>query len=268
MDRIDNSAWRTLFYGESVLFAFVDTELLKMELRFIAERIRQRVRRSSDFASTAWNPRLVDIPPGERFLVLAPHPDDDVIGCGGTILKLLAARKSVRIVYLSIQSSRDFSKTERLEEMAESLAILGVKDYSFLAEQFPSESEIVGLLGEELSSFKPESVFVPSPVENHDQHLKTFGAYVELGRKRKAPESAILYEVWTPLIPNMIVDVSQFMSKKLEAVAAHKTQTRDLDYGRAVESLDSYRAAMSTLKGYCEAFLMLSRADFLRTFRS
>jgi hypothetical protein len=112
----------------------VDTELLKMELRFIAERIRQRVRRFSDFASTAWNPRLVDIPPGERFLVLAPHPDDDVIGCGGTILRLLAARKSVRIVYLSIQSSRDFSKTERLEEIAESLAILGVKDYSFLAE--------------------------------------------------------------------------------------------------------------------------------------
>lgn len=67
----------------------------------------------------------------------------------------------------------------------------------------------------------------------------------------------------------MIVDVSQFMSKKLEAVAAHKTQTRDLDYGRAVESLDSYRAAMSTMKGYCEAFLMLSSADFLlRTFRS
>jgi hypothetical protein len=47
---------------------------------------------------------------------------------------------------LSIQSSRDFSKTERLEEIAESLAILGVKDYSFLAEQFPSETEIVGLL--------------------------------------------------------------------------------------------------------------------------
>jgi LmbE family N-acetylglucosaminyl deacetylase len=60
----------------------------------------------------------------------------------------------------------------------------------------------------------------------------------------------------------MIIDVSQFMSKKLEAVAAHKTQTRVLDYGRAVESLDSHRAAMSTLKGYCEAFLILSRADF------
>jgi LmbE family N-acetylglucosaminyl deacetylase len=214
----------------------VDSELLEMEFRFIAERTRQRVRWSSDFDSAAWNPRLVNIPPGERFLVFASHPDDDAIGCGGTIIKLLAPRKSVRIIYLSIRSSRDLSKRERLEEIVRSLAMHGAKDCWFFAEQFPSEREIVSLLEEESIVLRPESLFVPSPVENYDQDLEAFGAYVSYEKKRKTQESTIPYEVWTPLIPNMIVDVSQFMDKKLEAVAAHRTQMRDSDYVRAVES--------------------------------
>ena len=170
-----------------------------MELRFIAERMRQRVRRSSNFASIAWSPRFVDIPPGGRFLVLAPHPDDDVVGCGGTILKLLAVGKSVRIAYLSLQSSVDFARAERLAEIERSLVILGVKDFSFLAESFPPEDRLMSLLEKEISSRKYDSVFLPSPIENHDQHTALFWAFHRLnGRKVIWDMNAILYEVWTP----------------------------------------------------------------------
>ena len=61
----------------------------------------------------------MEIPPGNRFLVISPHPDDDVIGCGGTIAKLIDAGKEVRVVYMSIQT--DIQLTTRLDEISASL---------------------------------------------------------------------------------------------------------------------------------------------------
>jgi LmbE family N-acetylglucosaminyl deacetylase len=245
----------------------VGTDLLKMELRFIAERIRQRVRRSSNFVSTAWSPRFVDVPPGERFLVLAPHPDDDAIGCGGTILKLLAAGKSVRVAYLSLQSSVEYSRAERIAEVERAMAILGVKDFLFLEESFPSKERLVDHLEKEISSQDCDSVFLPSPIENHDQHTAVFWAFQELNRRKAIPGmNAILYEVWTPVVANMLVDISEFIHKKTEAIGAHGTQTAQVDFARAVEGLDSYRASMSGHKGYAEAFFFQTSSDLSRTF--
>lgn len=242
-------------------------ELLKMELRFIAERIRQRARRSSNFVSTAWSPRVVDIPPGEEFLVLAPHPDDDAIGCGGTILKLLAAGKSVRISYLSLQSSGEFSRVERLVEIERSLGILGVKEFSFLEESFPPKDRLIRALQKELFSHRYDSVFLPSPIDNNDQHTAVFWAFQELNRKKTVTDmNVILYEVWTPVVANMLVDISAFFRWKTEAIRAHATQTALVDYVRAVEGLNSYRASMSGHEGYAEAFFFQTSSDLLRTF--
>ncbi|MDD1773334.1 MAG: PIG-L family deacetylase [Methanomassiliicoccales archaeon] len=239
----------------------------RLELRYILERIRKRVSVAKNLSGSSWWPKEVEVPPGDRFLIVAPHPDDDAIGCGGTILKLVDAGRSVRIVYLSVQSSKDFSRRERLDEIARSLEIMGVKDHSFLSKEFPPKNEIADMVEKELSTFKPDAVFVPSPLENHDQHLETFEAYSELRKGRDGNEDTILYEIWTPLIPNMIVDITRFMDRKLDAVNAHRTQTKDLDYARAAEGLNKYRAAISTREGYCEGFMFLTRADFLRTFQ-
>jgi LmbE family N-acetylglucosaminyl deacetylase len=246
----------------------VEREAVRLELRYILERVKKRVSIAKGLSGSSWWPKDVEIPPGERFLVVAPHPDDDAIGCGGTISKLVHAGKTVRIVYLSIQSSTTFTKMERLNEIAMSLEIMGAKDYTFLAEVFPPKVEISELLKEELSTFRPDTIFIPSPLENHDQHLETFEAYAELSKRLPGDDCTMLYEVWTPLVPNMIVDITQFMDMKIDAINAHKTQTTDLDYSRAAEGLNAYRAAISAKKGYFEAFLTMNRADILRTFPS
>jgi len=246
----------------------VEREAVRLELRYILERVKKRVSIAAGLSGSSWWPKEVEIPPGERFLVVAPHPDDDAIGCGGTINKLVHAGKTVRIVYLSIQSSTTFTKMERLDEIARSLEIMDAKDYAFLAEVFPPKVEISELLKKELSIFRPDSTFIPSPLENHDQHLETFEAYVELRKRLPGDDYTVLYEVWTPLVPNMIVDITQFMDAKINAINAHKTQTTNLDFSRAVEGLNAYRAAISARKGYFEAFLTMNRTDILRTFPS
>ena len=246
----------------------MEREAVRLELRYILERVKKRVSIAAGLSGSSWWPKEVEIPPGERFLVVAPHPDDDAIGCGGTINKLVHAGKTVRIVYLSIQSSNAFTKTERLDETARSLEIMGAKDYSFLAEVFPPKVEISELLKKELSVFRPDTIFIPSPLENNREHLETFEAYAELRKGLPGDDCTVLYEIWTPLIPNMIVDITQFMDMKIDAINVHKTQTTDMDYSRAVEGLNAYRAAIFARKGYFEAFLTMNRNDILRTFPS
>ncbi len=133
-----------------------------MELRFIAERMRNRFSLADRLEGTAWSPKVMDLPPGRRFLVLSPHPDDDAVGCGGTIIKLLDSGAEVRVVYLSMQEG-DFSRDLRRNEIGSALHRLGVTDHRLREDEFPSAREAVGLIAEELRSYEPDSVFVPSP---------------------------------------------------------------------------------------------------------
>lgn len=236
-----------------------------MELRFIAERLRNRFSLADRLEGTAWNPKVMDLPPGRRFLVLSPHPDDDAVGCGGTIIKLLEAGAEVRVVYLSIQDG-DFTRDLRRNEISAALDRLGVKDHRLREEEFPSAREAVALISEELRSYEPDSVFVPSPFENHNEHLRTFEAYLGAVEAIRERPDALLYEVWGALMPNLLVPVDGVMQRKVTAILEHWTQVKDIDYVRVVQGMNGYRAATSGLEGYAEAYLHLPSADLVKMF--
>ncbi len=236
-----------------------------MELRFIAERMRNRFSLADRLEGTAWSPKVMEQPPGRRFLVLSPHPDDDAVGCGGTIIKLLDSGAEVRVVYLSMQDG-DFSPELRRNEIGSALDRLGVRDHRLREDAFPSGREAVALISEELRSYEPDSVFVPSPFENHNEHLRTFEAYMGAVEGIKERPDALLYEVWGALMPNLLVPVDGVMQRKVLAILEHWTQVRDIDYVRVVQGMNGYRAATSGLEGYAEAYLHLPSNDLLKLF--
>lgn len=227
--------------------------------------MRNRFSLADRLEGTAWSPKVMEHPPGRRFLVLSPHPDDDAVGCGGTIIKLLDSGAEVRVVYLSIQDG-DFSRELRRNEISSALDRLGVRDYHLREDEFPSAREAVALISEELRSYEPDSVFVPSPFENHNEHLRTFEAYLGAVDGLKERPDALLYEVWGALMPNLLVPVDGVMQRKVLAILEHWTQVRDIDYVRVVQGMNGYRAATSGLEGYAEAYLHLPSNDLLKFF--
>jgi LmbE family N-acetylglucosaminyl deacetylase len=222
----------------------MDRSSISLELRLIKEKIGRRISIAESLSNSAWDPKKVEVPPGDRFLVISPHPDDDVIGSAGTILKLLSLKKQVRTVFLSLPSRDSPSKEARKAEVLQSLRILGQEDFSLCESEFPASVRgVADLITPELERWKPDCIFVPSPLENQNQHLMAFEGYSQALRSSNCKAATALYEVWGMVIPNLVVDIV-----------------------RMARSLNEYRAISSNMKGFAEAFLYLEREELLKYF--
>ncbi len=243
----------------------MDYKSVKLELKLIYCRISRRVGIGKGLAKSSWNPKFVEVPPGERVLVLSPHPDDDAIGLGGTIIKMLERGSKVRVVYLSLPMKDASSREARKREALQALEIMGVSDFNIPDHDLPEPGLLRDLIVKEVKDYAPELVFVPSPLENHEHHLAAFTAYLEALRILGEVDTA-LYEVWGMIVPNMAVDITLEAERKAKAIAAYVSQVRAVDYITMVKGLNQYRAISAGSAGQAEVFLYLNRKDLLKLF--
>ncbi len=193
---------------------------------------------------------------GERLLILAPHPDDEVIGCGGLVAQHLREGRAVRVVVATdgaeaepSVSDRDGYRRRREDESRRALALLGEADLHFL--RFADralDDAVADRLREHLLEFKPDLICVPSPIEIHPDHLALSRAFCELVQRDPAlfADLAIarvaFYEVSQPLRPNTLVDITDVADRKYQAVTAHASQIAIRDYAAYARGLNAYRA--------------------------
>ena len=200
-------------------------------------------------------------------LVIAPHPDDESIGCGGALC--LHARRGDRssVVYLTSGElglkhlPRHDAWLTREREAAQAAKILGIAKMFFLrlADWFVSDAVEKGAakLRPILKRAKPGLIYLPHEQEWHPDHKASIGIVRKALGTIKLP---ILrgYEVWTPLTEfDHITDVTQVMTRKLRALRAHASQIAELDYARAVRGLNQYRGALAGKCAYAEVFQTL-----------
>jgi LmbE family N-acetylglucosaminyl deacetylase len=187
-------------------------------------------------------------------LVLAPHPDDETLGCGATIMRKLAAGTSVQIVIAtdgrywppSTKLSADALVEIREEEAHRAGAILGLprENIAFLRFEDGRLAEHRRLLRDHLvdrlDTMNPEEVFVPSIIDSHPDHrvLAELGRELVQVRRDRLPS---LYEYpiwfWDPRILRIrdllelrirIVRTEEFRPRKRAAITAYRSQVTNL----------------------------------------
>ncbi len=215
----------------------------------------------------------------ERVIIFAPHPDDDIIACGGTIAKHIQKGNELAITYISSgeAGSLSYSAEElaslRKEEARRAAAHLGVYDLIFLNNpdgyiSFTREplEQIVKLIREK----KPTMVYLPHEREANRDHQTTCQLVIEACKRAAGPwfqacgpdpwsvSSVLTYEVWTPLHTyNLVEDISDYIDVKLAALREHKSQIESIAYDEAVQGLNRFRGVMSGAGQYCECFQIL-----------
>lgn len=217
---------------------------------------------------TLWNPV------GNRVLVVAPHPDDESLGCGGSLVKHCAHGDSIKVVFLTAGEKGDFDRRygdeyvkQRRSDAVKALAKLGVSDCLFLDlpdQGLTAQREILERkLTSVLKEYLPTLIYAPSPWEPHHDHRTAFYAVYNLVREIVRPPVLALYEVGAPLIfPDVVVDVTTEMARKREAIASYRTEHHYQDYQTIIEALNIHRTyGLDRSVRHAEAFTLLSSEE-------
>jgi LmbE family N-acetylglucosaminyl deacetylase len=216
-------------------------------------------------------------PPGERIVVLAPHPDDETLGCGGTIRLLRKSGKQVKVLFLTSGDQADPSNPAskihhaeehitdysilREREAMKALKILGVSDYEFL--RFPDRKlnlhfeSVIGRLLDIIKQYAADIIYSPSMIELNPDHRTTAALAMEIQKRSRpgvAPVTLLFYEVTTPLRPNLLIDITSTRDRKRKAVKKYKSQLRITDYLQFITSLNEVRTLTVREAGAVEAF--------------
>lgn len=214
----------------------------------------------------------------QKALVLAPHPDDEALGCGGTIKLITSSGGTVDVVYLTRGELGVAPGGRPPPELQEQLArqrsaeaevacrILGVRNFRFLRGHDSHLQQEPGLwrdVCQALTADEYRSVFCPWQHDGHGDHVAAFGLLLAAVRQQSRPLDVWLYEVWSPLNANMVLPIDGTIHSKLEAMRAYKSQMSAMNYARAFRGLAQYRSLFCSSARYAEAFMLLDREDLL-----
>ena len=207
-----------------------------------------------------------------RVLVISPHPDDESIGCGGTLRRHVVQGDSVRVIFLSSGENGGHGRAKeetlkvREKESKQAAAILGIDQMEFWRQPdsaVRATKEMAGRLRKKIREWRPKMLYVPHDREMHQDH-RAAARLVRRALCRKIPATpmpAVLqYEVWTPLQRmDEVVDITAYIETKMAAIRAHETQCSAMRFDDAILGLNRYRGEMfSWPEGdYAEIFARL-----------
>jgi N-acetylglucosamine malate deacetylase 1 len=222
-------------------------------------------------------PELVAEFNSEPVLVLAPHPDDEIIGPGGTIRRHLDAAAQVTVVIPTDGRWGGFNGDGKLVEMRKeesrnAAKILGAPAPIFfdaLDGQLGDAIEVRAKLAELLRRNKPKFIYLPAITDGHPDHWSTNG-HLHASLSEVRPDAIIRgYEVWTPALANICVDITKAADTKRKAIEAFTSQIQTHDYTAASLGLNCYRSLQHLHgRGYAEAFTQLTPDQFARLFEA
>lgn len=231
---------------------------------------------------------LVWEPGAERVLVLAPHMDDETIGCGGTLALHVQRGAQVAVVFLTdggkgssalsvlhgeerARAQRELVETRKREARL-ALDCLNVQEMMCLDAEDGALHDCAWAaqkLRDILVKWRPQLVYVPFYLEEHPDHRAASKVLLDATQATALQFQCVGYEVWTPLFPNCLVRIDHTMPLKKEALSQYRSQLAETDYLHACVGLNAHRSAglLGANGGYAEAFHVASLPDYREQYK-
>lgn len=220
----------------------------------------RRIQRQLDGLDACPLPQPLDLTQARKVLVFAPHPDDETLGCGGTLARL-ALQCPVKVVLVTDGSGAGGlppgAGAVRQAEFVRALAVLGVTDSMQLNQPdgaFQGGPELARKVRALLDDYHPDWVFLPSPLDYHRDHVRISAFLEPLCRQTASVTQLLFYEIWAPVPATHVVDITEQAFRKQSALAEHATAMPSGDYLRAVDGLNRYRGLYLGRDRLAEAF--------------
>lgn len=219
-------------------------------------------------ASRVLAPEVSRGPRAARIVVVAPHPDDEVIGPGGTLLRALANGAAVTVVYVTDGASGPEAAMRRRE--AESAAHRLGFDAIFLGESAGAIDVSVSAAGKFAGAVMkgaPQALFIPFLLDDNEDHRRVSQLLLSAFRRGLLPGALELwaYQVYAPLPGNVVVDVTDVAARKAEAIRLYASQIAKRDWAHfalGVNAVSSRLLPSAPDARHAEAFFVLPLSDY------
>lgn len=216
-----------------------------------------------------------------RVLVVAPHPDDETLGCGGTLLRHGAAGDELHWLIMTAMTretgfteSQIADREEEIARVASHFGFSAVHSLGFPATLLDSLplADIVTAVSEVFETTKPEYVYLPHPGDAHSDHKAAFDACVPSTKWFRQPsvKGVYCYETLSEtefglspdspsFRPARFVDISGYIDGKIEALKLYANETGEFPFPRSEEAVRAQAAIRGARAGFAaaEAFMVL-----------
>jgi LmbE family N-acetylglucosaminyl deacetylase len=215
-----------------------------------------------------------------KILIIAPHPDDEVLGCGGLINKYAVEGKEVFVLVVTRGTPKLYSD-ERIvnvrKEALEAHKLLGVKETVFLDFHAPelditSQAEVAGSISGIIRKYEIDTLFIPHRGDIHSDHRVVYNAALVAGRPVAGSTVKNIYAYETlsetewaapfgddAFIPTHFVDVTESFENKLKAMTCFKSQLKPFPNSRSLEAIEALAKFRGATVGFhrAEAFMTI-----------
>lgn len=219
-----------------------------------------------------FTPHVFKIHSDKKALCIAPHPDDETFGMGGTIAKY---KDNFDVICLT-NGSKGIKNAEvaevvkiRGKEVQKAVGCAGVQNFSNLGIEDKAVLESYDIFSV-IDIEKYDYIFIPNLIDTHIDHRACFQHLCKLlqNKKHKSDLKIMFYEVWGALAsPNVLVDISDVIEIKTNMIKCYESQLERKDYLSAILGLNQYRGLTKNIK-YSEAFWMLDAKEALSLYNT
>lgn len=216
-----------------------------------------------------------------KVLIVAVHPDDESLGCGGTLLHHKAQGDSIHWLILTeptaeygFDASYDAHKQKVIQQVADAYDFDSVQQLGFPATGLSDlkECDLVQALSSVINDLQPEVVYVPFHSDVHGDHKVAFQALMSATKSFRYPSIKRILMIETisetdqavsnsalSFVPNVYVDITSHVKEKLKILALYDTEIKEPPFPRsidAVRALSCYRGAAIEVM-HAESFMLL-----------
>ncbi|MDZ4257551.1 MAG: PIG-L family deacetylase [Gemmatimonadales bacterium] len=225
------------------------------------------------FASTV-RPIPVTAPFGRSMLVLAPHQDDEAIGCGGVLALQVASGQSAHIVLVYDSAGDHDEQAEeraalcrlRNEESRRAATVIGLSP-AFLSIRSPVTDISAGafMIEEYIKKHDIDVIFTPWLLDTHHDHRTTNSMLASALQSIDRPIRIMCYEVWGFCLPNVVVRIDDVIETKRTMLEQFAYANQAIDYTNSTIGMNMYRSRLlgAGLASYVEAFTEVPSEDFM-----
>lgn len=212
---------------------------------------------------------------------IAPHPDDETLGCGGALLRHIESGDSVHWIIatnisteIGFTQSRVDSRDQEIDDVAQTYGFKAVHRLGFPTMRLDClpKLDLVGAIGQIVKSIQAEVLYVPFRNDAHSDHAAVFDASVACAKTFRYPsvKSVLAYETLSEtefglkpedsgFRPNIFIDISNYLDRKIEIMQMYAGEMADFPFPRSevmLRALSQLRGSQSGAQA-AEAFMLL-----------